>query len=168
MKFPRLFGLMIDGIHMSTWGLYLSYLRKEGVKVVSYGKSQFLCSPSDAQVVDDALFALEERDSDAAKFLSERRAFCFIVKGSFPDNARVANFSFLIHRNNLSYGVDGLLSVIGYAIVLEETRLRSGNLKFRLFPPDLEETKKFWIAWMNANSIRPDLIEFYQSIPLKN
>ena len=164
---PRIIGFLFDFIHDAGWMCYTRYLKKIGIGGVQFGDCHFLCDNNDLELVNKSLGVLEANCPEVAGLLRKSPNVSFIINGAFPGYSRAANFKFLIHRNTANYGVDGVLSVIGFGFILETERRKRGTLCFRLFSPDMDEVKSLWIDWLKKQEIDTRLIEFYESQPLQ-
>ena len=167
MKIPRVGGSLLDIFHDLTWKPYLTYLAKSGAQIVAFGKCRFICTTDLSRLVSESMERLEQLSPEDVEVLSNGYRMTFIIEGDFPDNARVASFRFLIHRNAIDYGIDGVLSVVGFGLAMEAQRRKRGTFMFRLFPPNEDEIKSLWIDWLKQRKINSDLIQFYEASPLQ-
>ena len=163
---PRIIGFVFDLIHDFGWRLYITYLKAINVEVIEFGDCKFICDQTRSKLVNQTLESLNSNCPEVADLLKKNRKISFIIKGSFPSYQRLMNLKFLIHKNTADYGIDGILSIIGFSYILELERKKRGTLYFRLFPPNMDLVKSLWLNWMKKKNIDIRIIQFYESAPL--
>ena len=162
----RIFGYIFDSLSKAFWPIYKWHLKSLDTKVIFFGKSEFYCKENEIALIQDAINDLKLRCPESYDLLCENNCFSFILAGDNPVYSRPANRKFVLYRSALSYGVDGILATIGFAIALEEERKNKSDIFFKLFPPEMNVVKSKWLNWMEALEIEPVVFQFYKSTPL--
>lgn len=160
----KILSMFFDILGRPLWPIYLHYMRKDGLVSNEYGKCTFVYDEAHRKLLQESMLRLQVHHSEMAKAIKGNKRLGFVFQRDFPVFGRGGNLKYIIYKNTINHGTDGVISILGYAYFVASRQQRSKSYLTKLFIYYTQRSSinKEWIDWMKDAGVNQVLLEYYE------